>query len=546
MSAAIPSSKPPQKTRKEREKEREKERKLSQPQPNERLKTVVRRLPPNLPEDIFWQSVQPWVTEETTIWKVYYPGKLRKRLNKENVPSRAYVAFKNEEQLALFSREYDGHVFRDKTGVESQAVVEFAPYPKIPSEKRKPDNRNATIEQDDDYISFVESLKAAANAAPVTLESLIASTQTAPPPKTTPLLEALKAEKSANKDKEAILRNHAHYNQTNSGILRKEDKKKAGLPSQPQASKASDAAVTGGSNGLGTSGKKAGKKGQNQAQAPAVPAQKPAQANSSNSATTTNPANNVTASQPPKPTRAPRAPRVPSQPKVLASTTAALDPSTVGASLTLQHDASSPPVRRTRPVIGLASRQFEAALSGVAPASERRARREKEAQNTANNPSPGPAVDVSAPLSNLTARIDGSDQDRPSAPSSPKKERTRRGGGGRGGGGGGPGPGGVVPTGAPSIKGPNKVSAAAAVPKVPSILQRVDGPPPGVLAVQRDTSVATSAPTIGTPSVHQNHLPPIASSSIGGSGAGGRGGRRGRGAPRGRGATPAVAARIGG
>lgn len=32
-------------------------------------------------------------------------------------------------------------------GVESQAVVEFAPYPKIPSEKRKPDPRNGTIER---------------------------------------------------------------------------------------------------------------------------------------------------------------------------------------------------------------------------------------------------------------------------------------------------------------------------------------------------------------------------------------------------------------
>ena len=31
----------------------------------ERLKTVVRRLPPNLPEDIFWQSVAKWVSEET-------------------------------------------------------------------------------------------------------------------------------------------------------------------------------------------------------------------------------------------------------------------------------------------------------------------------------------------------------------------------------------------------------------------------------------------------------------------------------------------------
>lgn len=74
------SSPKAQKTRKDKEKERDKERKLSQPDlTNERLKTVVRRLPPNLPEDIFWQSVQPWVTEDTTVWKTYYAGKIRKR-----------------------------------------------------------------------------------------------------------------------------------------------------------------------------------------------------------------------------------------------------------------------------------------------------------------------------------------------------------------------------------------------------------------------------------------------------------------------------------
>lgn len=126
-----------QKTRKDKDKERDKERKISQQEPNnERLKTVVRRLPPNLPEGIFWQSVQSWVTEDTAVWKTYYPGKVRKRYawpslvesldksiiilcfsaNKENISSRAYIAFKTKEQLELFSREYDGHVFRDKTG----------------------------------------------------------------------------------------------------------------------------------------------------------------------------------------------------------------------------------------------------------------------------------------------------------------------------------------------------------------------------------------------------------------------------------------------
>jgi regulator of nonsense transcripts 3 len=38
-------------------------------------------------------------------------------MNKENIPSRAYIAFKSEEQLALFGKDYDGHLFRDKAGV---------------------------------------------------------------------------------------------------------------------------------------------------------------------------------------------------------------------------------------------------------------------------------------------------------------------------------------------------------------------------------------------------------------------------------------------
>ena len=43
-------------------------------------------------------------------------GDYDSRLNKENIPSRAYIAFKDEEILATFSREYDGHLFRDKNG----------------------------------------------------------------------------------------------------------------------------------------------------------------------------------------------------------------------------------------------------------------------------------------------------------------------------------------------------------------------------------------------------------------------------------------------
>lgn len=69
---------PPTKPRKDRERERKEKEKQHLPG-SERLKTVVRRLPPNLPEAVFWQSVEAWVTDQTVSWKVYYPGKFRKR-----------------------------------------------------------------------------------------------------------------------------------------------------------------------------------------------------------------------------------------------------------------------------------------------------------------------------------------------------------------------------------------------------------------------------------------------------------------------------------
>lgn len=72
-SSTTPTKPPKQKSRKSTDKDPSKEEKP------DRLKTVVRRLPPNLPEDVFWQSVQTWVTEESVNWKVFYPGKLRKK-----------------------------------------------------------------------------------------------------------------------------------------------------------------------------------------------------------------------------------------------------------------------------------------------------------------------------------------------------------------------------------------------------------------------------------------------------------------------------------
>jgi hypothetical protein len=65
--------------KKSRSKAKEKRQGQTKLSISDRLKTVVRRLPPNLPEQIFWQSVQTWVTDDTILWKEFYPGKVKKK-----------------------------------------------------------------------------------------------------------------------------------------------------------------------------------------------------------------------------------------------------------------------------------------------------------------------------------------------------------------------------------------------------------------------------------------------------------------------------------
>ncbi|KAF8895835.1 hypothetical protein CPB84DRAFT_1781939 [Gymnopilus junonius] len=189
-------------------------------------------------------------------------------------------------------------------------------------------------------------------------------------------------------------------------------------------------------------------------------------------------------------------------------TASAPSPTTEGPTLTA-------PPRRTRPVLGLGSRQFEAALSGVAGLARERSQAQAQAQNagggdgSAASPSTS-TVPPAVPIIQY-ARIDGSDTEKPASPASPPSpKKTRR--GGRGGG------------------GPVQ-SGSAEVPqvKVPSILQRADAPPPGM--IQREALNATNA-------VLPNLSTQVGANPTGTNPRGGGGGRRGRGGGRGRGGLP--------
>ncbi|KAL5520728.1 hypothetical protein ACEPAF_2730 [Sanghuangporus sanghuang] len=369
----------------------EKKPQATQSPAHDKLKTIVRRLPPNLPEDVFWQSVQPWVTDETVSWRAFYPGKIRKKhnVNKEDMPSRAYIAFRTVEKLATFSQAYDGHIFRDKTGNESFAIVEFAPFQKVPPEKRKVDTRMGTIEQDDDFKSFLASLSTPTSkpSETETIEALVAASQPPEQPKTTPLLEALRAEKQAQRDKETILKAHAHYRDRN---LAKEElgSRKKGKQVQGAPPAERDEASAG--PGQGKRNRRGGKKGDANAGGPAQKA---------------------------KAKEAAIAPPT----KVLVKTAVkqgSQQDSASSAPSTKEAAKEPPQERRARPGIG--TRQFEVALAGagVLPGgSDRKSRRERERERK-----------LGAPAESVATADKGKDKvEKPSAQTSPGKERSRGG-----------------------------------------------------------------------------------------------------------------------
>lgn len=124
----------------------------------ERTKLVVRHLPPNLPEPVFWKTLSPWLDpiprpdgtslppKCTATFKSFVAGKVRKNRTKVDIPSRAYIQFATLEQVLDFHQGYANQVFRDGQGNLTFPKVEFAPYQKVSGPPKKTDNRIGTIE----------------------------------------------------------------------------------------------------------------------------------------------------------------------------------------------------------------------------------------------------------------------------------------------------------------------------------------------------------------------------------------------------------------
>ncbi|XP_035221119.1 regulator of nonsense transcripts 3A-like [Stegodyphus dumicola] len=162
-------------------------------------KVVIRRLPPTMIQEQFIEQIAPLPEHD-----YMYFVKADMRLG-PHAFSRAYINFLIPEDIFTFKDKFDGYVFLDSKGNEYPAIVEFAPFQKIPKKRsKKRDAKCGTITNDPDYLKFLESLKnpdeITLPSAEVYLEEIESrekelKANNGVPKMTTPLIEYLKARK---------------------------------------------------------------------------------------------------------------------------------------------------------------------------------------------------------------------------------------------------------------------------------------------------------------------------------------------------------------
>ncbi|NXO02075.1 REN3B protein, partial [Rhinopomastus cyanomelas] len=163
-------------------------------------KVVIRRLPPSLTKEQLEEHLQPLPEHD------YFEFFANDSSLYPYMFSRAYINFKNQEDIVLFRDRFDGYVFIDHKGQEYAAIVEFAPFQKAAKKKnKKKDAKTGTIDDDPEYKKFLESYSAddeKLTSTPETLlEEIEARNKELIAKKTTPLLNFLKNKQRLREEK---------------------------------------------------------------------------------------------------------------------------------------------------------------------------------------------------------------------------------------------------------------------------------------------------------------------------------------------------------
>ncbi|KAJ5638696.1 hypothetical protein N7528_001086 [Penicillium herquei] len=176
--------------------------------PAPRLKLLIRRLPPGLTQAELETALGPeWnVGAGKVDWLQYKPGKVSKDPAKPSRPSRAYIHVVSSDHITPLSDQVREASFQDARGTSHDPILlgppslEFAPYAKTPGSRVRKDARQGTIDQDPDFIAFLESLTQPITK-PATVDA-IEGEEKKESVATTPLVQFIK-DKKASKAKEA-------------------------------------------------------------------------------------------------------------------------------------------------------------------------------------------------------------------------------------------------------------------------------------------------------------------------------------------------------
>ncbi|XP_046697061.1 regulator of nonsense transcripts 3A isoform X2 [Silurus meridionalis] len=157
-------------------------------------KVVIRRLPPSLSKDQLEEHLSPLPSYD---YFEFFPAD---QSLYPHLFSRAYINFKNPEDIVLFRDRFDGYVFIDNKGQEYPAIVEFAPFQKVSKKKlKKKDAKAGSIEEDPEYKRFLENYSCDEEKSMANPETLLgeieAKTRELIAKRTTPLLEYIKNKK---------------------------------------------------------------------------------------------------------------------------------------------------------------------------------------------------------------------------------------------------------------------------------------------------------------------------------------------------------------
>lgn len=204
---------------------------------NENLakKIVIRRLPPSMTKEQFLDIISPMPE-----YDFFYFCQADMSMS-VNAFSRAYIYFKEYDDIFSFRDRFDNYVFLDSKSNEYPAIVEFAPYQrryKFGDNVQKKDSKCNTINEDSDYLKFLENFdKPSAQVLP-TCESILEEIEqrekerdeTGATKITTPLLEYLKKKREDKKqmlkerDREAKKRREDEKRYGNSGRDKRRDR----------------------------------------------------------------------------------------------------------------------------------------------------------------------------------------------------------------------------------------------------------------------------------------------------------------------------------